>query len=176
MNRDSRRVQSWPGRPSWHSHSWLCTGQHRHGRCHKTQVPVSRPLRVRRRRPVVRAPRGRPGVGHATPLVEALPPVRILEGWDPDSSGQAARTLEFLSPGFSLSALPRRPPDHTSGMGVCPCGLLHATGDSPRIPAKFMLVCSKCPNICRKCPIIFRSFSPRFVCFHTHSGFERKYF
>ena len=54
------RVRSWPGRPSWHSHSWLCRRLHRHGRCDKmtqAEVPVSRALGWRRcRPPLVGAP------------------------------------------------------------------------------------------------------------------------
>jgi len=60
-----------------------------------------------------------------------------------------------------------------SRMAVCPCGLLHATVNSPRISAEFVSVRRKCPKLRQKCPNVFQAFCPRFVCFHTHNSFER---
>jgi hypothetical protein len=36
-------------------------------------------------------------------------------------------------------------------------------------------VCRKCPNLCRKCPTFSRAFCHSFLCFHTHSYFERTF-
>lgn len=35
---------------------------------------------------------------------------------------------------------------------------------------------TSCRSTVIKCPTLRRSFSPRFVCFHTHTGFERNFF
>jgi hypothetical protein len=58
---------------------------------------------------------------------------------------------------------------------LCPCGLLHATVNSPRISAKLVSVCRKCPKLKQKCPTFFRAFRQCFLCFHTHSCFERHF-
>ena len=41
--------------------------------------------------------------------------------------------------------------------------------------ARMMSVRRKCPKLRHKCPNFFRAFCQRFVCFHTHSGFERTF-
>jgi hypothetical protein len=49
------------------------------------------------------------------------------------------------------------------------------TLNSPRISAKFVSVSRKCPKLSRKCPTFFRAFCQRFLCFHTHSYFQRHF-
>ena len=65
----------------------------------------------------------------------------------------------FLT-GFSLSDLPRRLRRPRTRY----CGRF--TVNSPRISAKLVSVRQKCPNF-------FRAMCHNFVCFHTHTGFER---
>ncbi len=47
------------------------------------------------------------------------------------------------------------------------------TVNPPPISAKLVSARRKCPNLRYKCPTFFRAICHIFVCFHTHSGFER---